>query len=248
MRRCSDRRPQRMRHRAAPTRVLREIRSGAKAGWHHEAPCRPFASMRDSIPPQTEASILRPEPSRMTPNHSPHPRRTVTPEDCARPWQAASRRAGVSSHVRRSGSWRTACSGFVGTLKSFRPTETRTTIAGRRAIAAGFQPTMGTALPVDQGLDLIHRVAMGNRQALVVQCLSYTGSEPDFVGGLGLDSPISNRNSLLHHALPRSFRARRIFSGVNGISSMRTPTASKIALAMAGMGGVEHISPTPLPP
>ena len=51
-----------------------------------------------------------------------------------------------------------------------------------------------------------------------------------------------------HRAPPCSFSARRIFSGVNGISSMRTPTASKIALAMAGMGGVEHISPTPLPP
>ena len=49
-------------------------------------------------------------------------------------------------------------------------------------------------------------------------------------------------------APPRAFSARRIFSGVNGISSMRTPTASKIALAMAGIGGVEHISPTPLPP
>ena len=52
----------------------------------------------------------------------------------------------------------------------------------------------------------------------------------------------------LRYAPPCPLSARRIFSGVNGISSMRTPTASKIALAMAGIGGVEHISPTPLPP
>ena len=60
------------------------------------------------------------------------------------------------------------------------------------------------------------------------------------------------RDRLRHHRTqarrPCSFSARKTFSGVNGISSMRTPTASKIALAMAGMGGVEHISPTPLPP
>jgi hypothetical protein len=47
---------------------------------------------------------------------------------------------------------------------------------------------------------------------------------------------------------PRSCKARKILSGVNGMVSMRTPTASKIALAMAGMGALAHISPGPLAP
>ena len=41
---------------------------------------------------------------------------------------------------------------------------------------------------------------------------------------------------------------RRTFSGVMGSESTRTPTASKIALAMAGIGELAVISPTPLAP
>ena len=47
---------------------------------------------------------------------------------------------------------------------------------------------------------------------------------------------------------PRAFNARRTFSGVIGSSSMRTPTALKIALATAGSTGLAHISPGPLAP
>jgi hypothetical protein len=42
--------------------------------------------------------------------------------------------------------------------------------------------------------------------------------------------------------------ARSTFSGVMGNSSMRTPTALKMALATAGSTGLAHISPGPLPP
>jgi hypothetical protein len=49
-------------------------------------------------------------------------------------------------------------------------------------------------------------------------------------------------------APPRAFNARRTFSGVIGSSSMRTPTALKIALATAGSTGLAHISPGPLAP
>ncbi len=42
--------------------------------------------------------------------------------------------------------------------------------------------------------------------------------------------------------------ARSTFSGVIGRSSMRTPTALKIALATAGSTGLAHISPGPLAP
>src|SRR5260221_162542 len=49
-------------------------------------------------------------------------------------------------------------------------------------------------------------------------------------------------------APPCALIARSTFSGVIGRSSMRTPTALKIALATAGKIGLAHISPGPLAP
>ncbi|GCC47867.1 hypothetical protein chiPu_0031898, partial [Chiloscyllium punctatum] len=49
-------------------------------------------------------------------------------------------------------------------------------------------------------------------------------------------------------APPCALIARSTFSGVIGRSSIRTPTALKIALATAGSTGLAHISPGPLAP
>src|SRR5262249_59867160 len=75
----------------------------------------------------------------------------------------------------------------------------------------------------------------------------HIASAPDVMMGV---------DDLLHHAADESYRpltasARSplsTFSGVIGRESTLTPTASKIALAIAGIGELAVISPTPLAP
>ena len=47
---------------------------------------------------------------------------------------------------------------------------------------------------------------------------------------------------LLFYAFPASFSARNTFSGLSGNVKILTPTALKIALAMAAIGGKQAIS------
>src|ERR1044071_1246455 len=73
------------------------------------------------------------------------------------------------------------------------------------------------------------------------------GGEQPLVGEVALlrEPPAQLRDRIAHVA---ASNARSTRSGVNGICVSRAPHASKIALAIAGIGALAVISPIPLAP